>query len=579
VLETLHIRNLALVAGLEIEFGPGLNAVTGETGAGKSLVLGALQLLLGEPAGPGVIRRDADQCEIAATLRFPPALPGLATGVNALLTDAEVPACEDNQLLLRRVVKPSGSRSYVNGAPVTLQFLRQLGEALVDIHGPHEHQTLLQPRHQTALLDRFAGLDADAAECGRLHRQWQERLAALDAARAERSDAGELELLRHQLHEIEAANLDPVADARLTDQYRVAASARDLLTAANRCRNALTEADGSVTEQLGNLMRVLQGVAETDTTKGPVFVERLEQATGLLQELSCDLATYADTLELDEEELRRLEERLDLVQKLRRKHGPTLEDVLQAAAALRERLDSAEGRAERLHALEQACRDAEIGHQEVCQRLTTQRRTASGRLAREIAAKLARLGFDQSQFEVTVSEAVPGPRGADHVEFCFAPNPGEEVRPLRQIASSGEIARVMLAIKTVLSTADDVPILIFDEVDANIGGRIAVTVAEELAAIAARHQVVCITHLPQIAAAGQRHFRVTKRVVDERTITEMCVLDDDARRVEITRMLGAEEDSVTAAAHAREMLARAGKAAVTAGGRQRTKPTQRTQRK
>ncbi len=554
VLQTLHIKNLALVVELEIDFGPGLNTVTGETGAGKSLIIGALQLLVGDRAGPGVIRRGAKQSEIAATLRFTPALAALQEKVESVLEENGVPSCEGGDLLLRRVVSPSGSRAFVNGSAVTMHCLRRLGDLLVDMHGPHEHQSLLQPRNQLALLDEYADLTAMADECTSRHLREKQLHETLAKAQAENSSAEDLQLVRYQLNEIEAADPQVDEDRTLTEKYNVASNARQLLELAALCRQALTDADGSITEQLGRLLRSAQEIESTDSERGGSFVERLEEAVNLLQDLSFDLGDYADSLELDQEELLRIEERLNLMQKLKRKYGSTVEEILNAASRLRDLLDSAESRESQLAALTQDCRRCENDYLAQCRKLSTARHQAAAGLATAISAKLRHLGFVQSGLEIKISETTPGPRGMDHAEFCFAPNPGEPLLPLRQIASSGEIARVMLAVKTVLSAADNVPILIFDEVDTNIGGRIAVTVAEELAALGSRHQVLCITHLPQIAAAGQTHFQVTKTVQGDRTVTDVIPLGPAEREREITRMLGASDDSPTARRHAREML-------------------------
>ena len=554
MLQTLHVRNLALVAELDVEFGAGLNAVTGETGAGKSLIIGALQLLLGERAGPTVIRRGADRCEAAAVIRFGPDFTQVQSAVDALLAEAGAAPCEDHQLLLRRVVTRSHSRAFANSTLVTLQLLRRLGDLLVDIHGPHEHQSLLQPVNQLALLNAYAGLEAATEQCAQLYRHWQDALQALEAARGENVPEGRQALLRAQLAEIEGVG--PAADEEedLTERHGIAANARRLLEIASQCRAGLTEAEGAVTEQLSQFVRLIHELENTDPTGGRRFAVRMEEAVSLLQELSYEFDAYAENVDVDAEELARIEERLDLLQRLRRKYGPTLEDVLLTASELREQLAATDGRRARLAQLEAAAASLEAEYRAQSDRLSSDRLSGAAELAADIAARLRGLGFTRSRFEIQRKDAVPGPRGADQVEFCFAPNPGEDLRALRQIASSGEIARVMLAIKTVLSVADKVPILIFDEVDANVGGRIAVQVAEQLDAIAARHQVLCITHLPQIAVAGDIHFRVSKQVAGGRTSTSMLRLDAVGREHEITRMLGAPKSSRKALEHAREML-------------------------
>lgn len=558
MLSSLHIRNLAVVAELDVEFGSGLNVVTGETGAGKSLILGALQLLLGERASASVIRQGAPSCDLSAVVRTDGAgTRAVRREIDRLLEENSLPAGDDDgALLLRRVISPSGTRNFINGAPVTLQLLGRLGDLLIDIHGPHDHQSLLQPRTQLALLDDFAGLEKELAGCGAA---WD----ALAAARAEsaRLEAGHLspqeeEFCRFQLHEIEAAAVNPEEDAQLAQRHAVAAHRRSLLEAANAARQGLTEGEAAAVEQLRAVLRMLGDIESVDAEQGAGFRERLEQLIESAEDLSGDLETYAGSLDLDEAELARLEERLGILQKLKRKYGPELEDIVKTGEALREKLGAVEQRQERLERQAAECRRLETAHLDVCMRLRKARQTATEKLAAAITAKLQKLGFAQGLFAVRLTDGEPGAAGADHAEFCFAPNPGEAMQPLRQIASSGEMARVMLAVKTILSQSDRVPVLIFDEVDANIGGRVAVMVAEEMAAIARRHQVLCISHLPQIAAAGGRHYRVSKLYKDGRTLTAMQLLDDAGREEELTRMLGAEHGSATARDHVREMLAR-----------------------
>ena len=563
LLESLHIRNLALVVELDIEFGPGLNAVTGETGAGKSLILGAVQLLLGGRASPGVIRTGETQCEISAIVRLDGERPELHAAVAGQLEAGGLPPCEDDLLLLRRVVTASGSRVFVNGSPTTVGFLSDLGALLVDIHGPHEHQSLMRPQCQLALLDSFAGLGEQADACADAHRACQEARERLAVEKARGIDPAEVDLLRHQLREIDAAELQPEEEAELIERHHVASHAQRLAEIAEQCRAGLAEADNCIADQLSVFVRLLNEVESLDPERGAALAGQLAAVVESVQELSVDLGNYGDSLDLDPEQLQMLEERLNLVQKLKRRFGGTVEAVLLAADEMREQLDAFESRADRLAELEEQATAAERAHRQACAALTAARRAAAGDLADAIAAKLRRLGFLQSRFAVDLLDAEPGPTGADHVEFGFAPNPGEAMQPLRRIASSGEMARVMLAVKTVLSAADHIPVLIFDEVDANIGGRVAVTVAEELAAIGRLHQVLSITHLPQIAAAGHRHFQVAKRIDGERTITTMLPLDGEERERELMRMLGAESDSATARDHARELLARLGAARAT----------------
>lgn len=558
MLESLHIRNLALVVELDIEFGPGLNAVTGETGAGKSLILGAVQLLVGGRAAPGLIRTGESQCEVAAVVYLSDEFASQRAALDALLEANGLAPCEESRLLLRRIVTATGSRVFVNGSPTTVGCLRDVGGLLVDIHGPHEHQSLMRPQCQLDLLDAFAGLGDAVAACEAAYRTWQQAVADLAEERAQGVDPDQVQLLRQHLREIDQADLRVDEEQELIERHRVASHARRLIEIAEQCRTGMTESEGCLADQLSPFVRLLNEMESLDPERGAPLAAQFMGLVETLQDLSMDLATYGDNLDLDPEQLQILEERLNLIQKLKRRHGGTVEAVLAAADELREQLEAFDNRAERLADHEQAVQTTARAHRAQCESLAAARRAASGGLAGAIRDKLHRLGFLQSRFSVEVEDAEPGPTGADRVEFGFAPNPGEAMQPLRRIASSGEMARVMLAVKTVLSAADHIPILIFDEVDANIGGRVAVTVAEELAAIGQRHQVLSITHLPQIAAAGHQHYQVAKRIDGERTITTMLPLVGEEREREIMRMLGAEANSATARSHARELLANLG---------------------
>lgn len=553
MLETLTIRNLATVSALEVDFRPGLNALTGETGAGKSIVLGALQILLGERAEKSIIRKGEISCEITAALRLT-AEHGILDGdIQAILKDSGAPRCEENQLILRRIVSAGGSRAYVNACPVTLSVMRRLGELLVDIHGPNDHQSLLNPRCQLRLLDAFGNLTPRTAECRARHETVEACRRELAVLQQEHMSPAEAELLNHQLGELDAAALDPDEETQLTARHRAASHARRLLEIANQCRLGLTEGDGCISDQLGAYVRLL-GEARQLATEGEDFETRLENIVDEIQELCRDIDGFADALELDQKEMMRIEERLDLIQRLRRKHGGSVAEVLAKADAMRTRLAAVEHRHERIADCERTCHQAQAELAQCCQQLSSARAETAVVLAGGIEDKLQRLGFARSTFRILLAEHEPGPNGQDRVEFCFAPNPGEDVMPLRKIASSGEISRVMLAVKTVLTEADQVPILVFDEVDANIGGRVAAAVAQELAAVGQRHQVLCITHLPQIAAAADTHYNVGKRVEAGRTLTELAVLDRAGRIQELSRMMGAAADSDIAREHAEELL-------------------------
>lgn len=557
VLRTLHIRNLALVVDLEMEFGPGLNVITGETGAGKSLLLGAVQLLLGMRADAALIRRGEPRCEVSARLSLEGVPEASRRRLDGLLSAAGVEAREPDGILLRRLVSATGGRCYVNGSAVPAQLLRDLGAHLVDIHGPNDQQNLLQPGCQLELLDAFAGCAAARDRCAELFGRCRVLDRGIAALEGDALVDGEAELLAFQVQEIVSAALEAEEEPRLLARVRIGEDAQRLIRLAEQCRRALDDSEECVVDRLSQALRLLRELAETDEERGRAFVDQMEQAVTSLQELASDLGDYGDSFELDEEGLRRAEARLDVIQRLKRKYGPTVRDVLETLAGLRQREEVQRTRAARLEQLRAEREDLGRRQREACGVLSTLRREAAAELGERIVGVLGRIGFPRGLFEVRLESVEPGASGSDRVVFCFGPNPGEPVLPLPRIASSGEISRVTLAVKTVLCAADPVPVLIFDEVDANIGGRVAVAVAEELRAVGRRHQVLSVTHLPQIAAAAATHFQVSKVVEEGRTVTRVARLEDGAREAEILRMMGASESSEAALEHAREMLSEA----------------------
>lgn len=554
MLESLYIRNLALVAELQLDFAAGLNTVSGETGAGKSLIIGAIQLLGGGRASPASIRKGASSCEVSGVFRMDHISSGVQDELLALLVQAGLPSCEEQRLLLRRVINENGSRAFVNSTPVTASFLKELGERLIDIHGPNDNHSLLSPNRQLALLDSFANLDTELQDCRKVWQQLEHTRLAFQKLKDETLAPEEIQLLSFQLREIDQANLQEGEEDEILARHRLASHARRLIELARQCSQGLYESENCLCDQITPFMRLLREIEQIDSDQGQGFVERLEMISGQLNELGQDLNQYGENRDLDQEELQQLEERLDLLQKLKRKYGPTIPDVIACSERLKLRLQRIDGRTQELEQLQNREKELLDQHYKCCETIHQKRQKAATRLAKEISGKLLHLGFSRAAFQAGLQNAPPSGNGADSVEFSFAPNVGEEMLPLRQIASSGEIARVMLAIKTVLCDADKVPVLVFDEIDANIGGRVASAVASELQAVGKNHQVFCITHLPRIAAAGQTHFLASKHVENQRTLAEMHPLDEKSRIEELTRMLGADENSQSARQHASEML-------------------------
>jgi len=545
MLSLLKIRNLALVDELAWELGPGLVGVTGETGAGKSVIVGALKLVLGERADKSLIRSGTDECTVEAVFDLAD-----TREIDAVLAEGGLPPCDEPQLIIRRVIGTRANRQLVNDSPVTLGLLKRLGEFLVDLHGPHDHQSLLSVERQLAMLDAFAGADAALDHYRDAHRAWREKELELDEIRhAENASEREIEMLRHLIDEVDAAALKPGDEDALEERWQRARNASRLLESSAAMVAALGGGDGII-DRLGEVQRLARELEKLDPAIAPRLAG-LETAAIELQDLERDLADYAEELDIDPAETAALEERVNLLESLKRKYGPTLADVLVRRDEAAVRLDTIENRGEKLAALEQAVATARVAVDTAGQQLGTLRRKAAPKLAREIAAQLKDLGFKQSTFGVDLAPlAKPGPQGLEAVEFQFGPNPGEPVLPLRQIASSGEVSRVMLAVKSALADQDATPLMVFDEIDANVGGEVARAVGRKMAALGTRHQVVAITHFPQVAATADQHFVVEKDVKGGRTRSQLRPVSGESRVAELVRMLGGGGEQARAMAHA-----------------------------
>jgi DNA repair protein RecN (Recombination protein N) len=551
MLTTLRIKNLALVADLALELQPGYNVVTGETGAGKSILIGALNLVLGERADRTLVRGGCDSCSVEAVFD----VAGLRAPLKSFLDESGLEACEGNQLVLKRNFTTNGTnRQFVNGSPTTLNILAAIGEWLVDIHGPHDHQSLLQPAKQLAILDAFGGLESLRATFGELIR----RRAILEAEKSalivdEKAHAQQLDLLRFQVQEISSAQLQPDEEEQVEQGYQRASNAAKLLQLSQAALDSLSENETSLFAQAGAVGRALQELQRVDNGAANL-VALHEQGVAALRELQAELSRYAEKVDVDPARLQQLEDRLNLIHSLRRKYGSPVAEVIAFGEGARRKLlnlESRDGELARLNA-ELAQADAEILR--VGKELSTKRRKIIPQLAQSASQQLADLGFKHTKFDVAITSLPSAdftdhasrltPHGFDTIEFQFAPNPGEPARSLRAIASSGELARVMLGLKTVLAAEDEIPLLIFDEVDANVGGETAKVVGEKMKRIAAKRQVLCITHLPQVAALADAHYVVTKQVTGGRTVSGIERLDKKSRVAELTRMLGGGSDAV-----------------------------------
>jgi DNA repair protein RecN (Recombination protein N) len=571
MLTTLRIKNLALVSDLTLELQPGCNVITGETGAGKSIIVGALNLVLGERADRTLIRSGEESCSVEAIFD----INKLRAPLKPYLADNGLEPCEANQLVLKRTFTSAGTnRQFVNGSPTTLNTLAGIGEWLVDMHGPHDHQSLLHAGKQLLILDAFGGLEKERGSFSALVRRrvdLENEKSALVVD--EKTYARQLDLLRFQVQEISTARLQPDEEKSVEEEFNRSSNAAKLLQLSQAALDALSENESSLLTQSGVIGRVLAELQRVDA--GAANLGELHaQATENLRELQTELSRYADKVDVDPARLAEVEERLNLIHSLKRKYGATLAEVIRFGDEAKQKFQALESRDAELARLNAALEKLDTEILSAGQKLSAARKKVIPQLARAVSRQLDDLGFKQSKFDVAiktdfVGDAVASLKlktdqglltsaptikqtGLDEIEFQFAPNFGEPAKPLHAIASSGEMARVMLALKTVLAAEDEIPVLVFDEVDANVGGETANAVGEKMKQIAARRQVLCVTHLPQVAAPADAHYVVTKQVRSGRTISGITLLDQQARVTELARMLGGQSDA--ARRHAEALL-------------------------
>ena len=548
MLKWMRVKNLALVSLAEMEFGSSFNVVTGETGAGKSVIMSGVGLLLGARADKSAIRIGEDRCEVSGEFSLDPAT---VEALKDLLEEACIPLSEDRSLLVRRVITPSSSRNIVNDAPVALQTLRKIGNYLVDTHSAHESRYLFDPAVQKSVLDRFGhhteALEETASVCKELSSIREEMLLF----NSHLPSAEEHFRLKRDAEEIRNAAVTSGEDEVLEEKHLLASNAKSIIENALYCANSLSECDDSIADRLGQIRRTLSDLEKFDPVQGAKFLSAIEEISSLVNDLSSDLSAHADNVDMDEGEFRAMEERMNVLQTLKRRYGPTLDDVLAHYETISGKIDAYENAEEKRKKFLQKEKETEQLLQEKCAILTKARKKAAEGIAEAVTEELKKLGFLRSAFAVEVTPSTPSAEGADKIEFLFSANPGVPPMPLKDVASSGETSRVMLAVKTVLADADNIPILIFDEIDANIGGETAICVGREIGLLAKKKQILCISHLPQVASFAGTHFMVSKNSDGEKTSSHVVKLDREARAKEISRMLGVGKEALK---HASAML-------------------------
>jgi len=563
MLRELSIRNLAVVEEAVVPFAPGLNVLTGETGAGKSIVVDALLLITGARAQPDWIRTGAETAVVSAVFEIDPAGP-----VAALLDEAGHRA-DGGELVVKRELARSGRhRAFVNDAAATVGLLERLGELLVELHGQHEHQRLMEPARQLLLLDRFAGAEDRRDRVGDLVRRWEEARGALGRLRDEmREGARQEELHRFHISEIDALQLKDGEEEELRGERGRLQHAERIAAGLQEALGLLYEDPQSAAARLARAAALLRDVSRHEP-EAAAPIEAIEAAQAYLEDVVGRARALRDRAVVDPERLEQVDARLDAIVKLKRKYGDSVAAILthrrEAAAAL-DRITRHDAIAADM---EQTVADAAAAVLVEAGALSEARARGAERLERLIQKEIRGLGMEHGRFRVALRRepaatgelaaadggARVGPRGAETAELLLSANPGEEVRPLAKVVSGGELSRVMLAAKTVLAAADEVPVLVFDEVDAGIGGRVADVVGQKLRASAAGRQVLCVTHLAPIAAYASQHLLVEKRVTRGATRTTVTPLQATARVDEIARMLGGERVTDTSRRHARELL-------------------------
>lgn len=553
MLQSLRIRNLALLEEVSLDFEAGFTAVTGETGAGKSILLGALSLLAGERADKTIIRQGASATDVEASLYFED-----ARRIDALLAELELPVCEEGVLILKRSLpREKPPKITVNGSLATLAALQRLGEQWIDFHGPSEPRRLLKESCQLELLDLFGRAGELLADYRAAYRAWRE-LAAEHARIANETKLApdQIEFLKAQLAKIDALQITDEAVEALERDFQRMSRAQELIELSSNLSAGLIGEDG-VQSRLAALLREARQLESIDAAS-KVLAERLASAAVELSDVGAEFSALSQQLQFDPEQAEQLAVKMNTWLELKRKHGGDVAAVRAAREEMRRRLEVQGDLEGTLLRLERKIGEAARVAKKAAQALRAAREKAAKELAKVAAKSIAQLGFKKADFQVRIV-ALPelGPSGDCTAEFLFSPNVGEPPLPLTRIASSGELARVMLALKTVLADLDEVPLLVFDEVDANVGGEIGRVVGEKMAGIAKNHQVLCVTHLPQVAAQATCHLVVTKDQSRDRTVVaiEPIQASRKSRVSELARMLG-DRHAKSAIAHAEELLGR-----------------------
>ncbi len=559
MLRELHIKNFSIIDELSIEFGDGFNVLTGETGAGKSIIINALSLALGERATTDIIRKGEKEAVIEAFFDLPS--KSLSPSVGRFLQDSGIDI--DDGLILKRIISAQGkNRAYINSSMINLQTLSDISSSIIDIHGQYEHQSLLSSENQMDLLDAYGGLLAERKKVKEIFLEMNsikeqiEGLVQKDKERAQR-----LDILKFQLNEIDAADLSPGEEEELTEEVKVQSSAVHLVELASRAYESLYSAEASCITTFSKILDAMREISEIDASVNE-DLKSAEDALPLLEETGYFLRDYKDSHEFRPERLELAQERLEVIKALKRKYGNSIQEILDYREKGLTELEDLEHSEEKLESLNVELGNLKSKLTNKVQQLSKKRKSVAKKIESEVVAQLSELSMPDTRFAIQINreegdDTTDGFRatysGIDNIEFMISPNIGEDLRPLAKTASGGELSRIMLALKVILATGDKIPILIFDEIDAGIGGRTAETVGNKLKGLSLTHQVICITHLPQIASNADEHLRIEKKTAKKRTKVEIARVENSERTEEVARMLSGEISEVSLK-HARELL-------------------------
>lgn len=555
MLNHIHIWNFAIVEKLDLALDDGLTVLTGETGAGKSILLNALGLALGDRADSDVVRYGADKAEVSVSFdtRNNPA-------AEAWLEAHELDSA--NECIIRRTISNKGpSKAFINGKPAPVAMLRELGEMLVDLHGQHEHQSLLKRDSQAQLVDNFANNGSLLKQVAGAFKHWQSLQVEFERLSQAKSDRdSRLDLLHYQVQELEALGISAGETATLEQEHKRLSNASQLLSTTERLLQQLSDSDDvAVSQVLTRCQSDLQSLQAMDPALKNIS-EMLDSAAIQINEASSELRHYLSALELDPEQLIQLEQRLTDIHSLSRKHRVDQEELVNLLPELQAELKELQEADVRIEKIEADIKQAEQAYRKLAGKLTTQRQQAAQHLSKHITEAMQELSMGGGQFEVQL-EALPddasSANGLERVEFLVSANPGQPLKPLTKVASGGEISRISLAIQVCTTETALIPTLVFDEVDVGIGGRVAEIVGQRLRKLAGNRQVLCVTHLPQVAALGHNHLQVSKHTDGKLTITQIQPLQTEQRVDELARMLGGLEITEQTLSHAREMIERA----------------------